>query len=63
MRFAEWFKMQCGPRKHSGEFTKLSDARLQDVADAGIRAQCELRKRLDWDRRRTVALWAWQARD
>jgi len=55
--FMTWFTAQCGKRENTPD----SDDELYDRAEAGRLADTELHRRLDWDMRRTAALWAWQA--
>lgn len=60
MDFATWFKEQHGARTLIPE---ISDADLRKRIEDGQAAKRELRHRIDWDRRQTSALYAWQIRD
>jgi hypothetical protein len=57
--FATWFRLQHGTR--ATWLPTVSDRELRRRIVAGQRAQDELRIRLEWDRRETSALYAWQA--
>lgn len=57
--FDEWFSLHHGPRPGGG----ASDQEMQDVIRAGDNTRGVYRQRLDWDNRRTSALYAWQVSD
>jgi hypothetical protein len=54
--FGEWFRAQHGPRP-GGEMT---DEEMLEAVAKGEECRRLYRERLDWDNRRTSALYAWQ---
>ena len=56
--FDEWFAAQHGPRPGG-----TPDEELPDIIRAGDLARALYRLRMEWDYRRTSALYAWQVPD
>jgi hypothetical protein len=57
--FAAWFIAQHGKRPGDS----LTDEEMLRIIERGDDMRRVYRLRIDWDNRRTSALYAWQARD
>lgn len=57
--FQKWFESQFGKRPSPRE----QDEHWQKVAHDGVMADFLLKRCQEWDRSRTAALYAWQAKD